>query len=101
MINASDQTFIGAAPVHFASGFVEDTGVLDVGALDEVDPNVDMVGAIRMLLARAHPLRDRPSFLFADTLEMCEEILTRQQVTSSDDVIADLPPERDNHTLCM
>lgn len=28
-----------------------------------------------MLLARAHPLRDRPAFLFADTLEMCEEIL--------------------------
>lgn len=75
------QTFIGAAAVHFASGFVEDTGVLDVGALGEVDPNVDMVGTIHMLLPRADPLRDRPAFLFADTLDMSEEILTRKQMT--------------------
>lgn len=73
--------------------------ILDVGALDEVDPNVDMVGAIRMLLARANPLRDRPAFLFADTLEMCEEILDGAIRRSNDDVI--IPPERDNHTLCM
>lgn len=75
------QTFIGATAFHFASGFVEDTGVLDVGALGEMDPNVDMVGTIGMLLPRAHPLRDRPAFLFADTLEMSEEILPRKQLT--------------------
>lgn len=103
MNNGSWQTFIGATAFHFAAGKIEDTGVLDVGALGEVDPNVDMVGTIRMLLARAHPLRDRPLLLFADTLDMSEEILTRQQMTSSDDVSNDvsLPRERDSHTLCM
>lgn len=81
-MNAGKHTFIGATACHFAAGKIEDTGVLDVGALGEVDPNVDMVGAIRMLLARAHPLRDRPAVLFADTLDMREEILQSPKVRS-------------------
>jgi len=55
-LNTRKHTFIGATAFHFAAGKIEDTGVLDVGALDEMDPNVDMVGAIRMLLPRADPL---------------------------------------------
>lgn len=77
---------------------------------------MDIVGAIRMLLARAHPLRDRPTFLFADTLEMCEEILDGVIRRSNDDVtylrnvIATLcvcnkhgfggEPVQDNHNRC-
>lgn len=100
----SAQTFIGAAPFHFAGWHIEDTGVLDVGALDEMDPNVDMVGTIRMLLPRAYPLRDRPTLVFADTLDMSEEILeSPKKVRKSEEMTssADSPRVRDNHTLCM
>jgi len=89
-----------------------------------MDPNVDMVGTIHMLLPRADPLRDRPALLFANALEICEEILegairrsneAEQQGgamrrsnkaeqrggairRSNYDVI--IPRERDSHILC-
>lgn len=39
----ASHTFIGAASGHFAGGHIEDTGVLDVGTLGEMEPNMDMV----------------------------------------------------------
>lgn len=74
-------TFIGAASFHFATGKIEDSRVLYVGPLHEMDSNVNMMGTIRMLLARANPLRNGPAFFLADTFHMAEQILKQATET--------------------